>query len=172
MGDNNNNKIMQWDGPEPPDGILCPYSVDFVCKPAPAESLSWLESGKLLLTIILGDHGNTNIVKSVAIKIINNAKMENLDKIQGRSHLKYPTSLSTVLLQDNKNTPEENRWTGQISIPSSWTEGGTKTYEKTGSAAPMSNKNQFTLEITYQLDNGDSCTALFKSEDVFHWQAR
>ena len=163
---------MQWDGPDPPDGTLCPYSVDFLCKPAPAESLSSLESGKLLLTIILGDHGNTNIVKSVAIKIINNAKMENLDKIQGRSHLKYPTSLSTVLLQDNKNTPEENRWTGQISIPSSWTEGGTKTYEKTGSAAPRSNKNRFTLAITYQLDNGDSCTALFKSEDVFHWQAR
>jgi hypothetical protein len=173
----NNNKVAQWDGPDPPNRTLCPYSVDFVCKPAPAESLNSLESGKLLLTITLGNNSNTNPyigVKSVAIKITNNAKKENLDKIQGDSQLKYQTSLSVNLLQDNKkiNGPEENKWIGEMSIPSNWTEGGTRTYEKTGSAAPKSNKNLFTLEITYHLDNGNNCTACFNSEDAFHWQAR
>jgi hypothetical protein len=172
----NNNKATRWDGPDPPDRKLCPYSVDFICKPAPADSLSSLESGKVMLTIMLNDNSNINPyvrVKSVAIKITNNAKRENLDKIQGDSQLKYQTTLSTNLSQDNKiDSTEKNKWIGEMGIPSSWTEGGTQTYEKTGAAAPKSSKNLFTLQITYQLDNGNTCTACFNSEDAFHWQAR
>jgi hypothetical protein len=51
-------------------------------------------------------------------------------------------------------------------------EGGTRTYERTGATSPNSGGNFYTLEITYALEGGNSCTARFASEDVFHWQAR
>jgi len=157
---------MLWDGPNPEDRASCPYSVDFVCKPAPAESLNSLESGRLLLTVDLG--GSTE-VKSAAATIVNNAKKEHLDKMQGTSQLKYQTSLSADLVPYSH---QPGKWTGEIHLPSNWIEGGTRAYEKTGAAPPKSSKNLFTLEITYQLLNGNTCTARFGSEDAFHWQAR
>ena len=158
---------MLWDGPNPEDRASCPYSVDFVCKPAPAESLNSLESGRLLLTVDLG--GSTEVVKSAAVTIVNNTKKANLGKMQGTSQLKYQTSLSAALVPYSSQT---GKWTGEIHLPSNWIEGGTRTYEKTGAAPPKSSKNLFTLEITYHLLNGNICTARFSSEDAFHWQAR
>ena len=157
-----------WDGPDPIDRKSCPYSVDFLCKPAPAECLNSLESGRLLLTVSFNDNVDA-IVKSVMVKIINNAKQDNLDKVEGTSHIKHQTSVLKELVQEGRH---QNRWSGELSIPSSWIEGATQAYEKTGSASPKSSKNLFTLCITYQLDNRNSCTASFSSKDVFHWQAR
>ncbi len=153
-----------WEGPDSKDKASCPYSIDFVCKPVPAESLSSLESGRLLLTVNLGSGTE---VKSATARIVNNAKKENLDKVQGSSRLKHQASLSTDLVREIR---EPGKWTGEISIPSSWIEGGTRAYEKTGAAPPKSSKDLFTLEITYNLLNGNSCTARFGSEDAFHWQ--
>jgi hypothetical protein len=158
---------MLWDGSNPEDRISCPYSVDFVCKPAPAESLNSLESGRLLLTVNLGSGAE---IKSATATIINNAKKENLGKTpQEESKLKYQTSLSVDLVPHNTQL---GKWTGEIHLPSNWIEGGTRAYEKTGAAPPKSSKNLFTLEITYHLLNGNTCTARFGSEDAFHWQAR
>ena len=157
-----------WDGPDPIDRKSCPYSVDFRCKPAPAESLNSLESGRLLLTVSFNDNAGA-IVKSVVVKIINNAKQDNLDKVEGTSNIKHQTSVSKELVQESHH---QNRWSGELSIPSSWIEGSTQAYEKTGSASPKGSKNLFTLRVTYQLDNRNSCTASFNSKDVFHWQAR
>ena len=105
----------------------------------------------------------------MVVKIINNAKQDNLDKVEGTSHIKHQTSVSKELVQESRH---QNRWSGELSIPSSWIEGATQAYEKTGSASPKSSKNLFTLCITYQLDNRNTCTASFSSKDVFHWQAR
>jgi len=154
-----------WEGPDPNNKASCPYSVDFVCKPAPAESLSSLEAGRLFLAVNL----EGTAVKSATAKVLNKAKEENLEKTQGSSQLKRQTSVSTELVRDSR---QSDRWTGEIHIPSSWIEGGTRTYEKTGAAPPKSGKNLFALEITYHLLNGNSCTARFGSEDAFHWQAR
>ena len=161
------NKII-WDGPDPIDRNACPYSIDFFCKPAPAESLNSLQSGRLLFTITLNDNSGA-FVNSVVVQIINNAKQENLDKVAGTSHLKHQTSISKELVQESPNL---NRWSGELSVPSSWIEGGTEAYEKTGSASPKSSKNSFSLQITYQLENKNICTASFGSKDVFHWQAK
>lgn len=155
-----------WEGPNPKDKTSCPYSIDFVSKPVPAESLSSLESGRLLLTV---DLGSGTEIKSATARIVNNAKKENLDKVQGSSQIKHQTSFSADLVRESR---QPGKWTGEISIPSSWIEGGTRAYEKTGAAPPKSNKNLFALEITYYLPNGNSCTARFGSEDAFHWQAR
>lgn len=156
---------LSWDGTDPKDTAVCPYSVEFYCKASPAESLNSLESGRLFLQVDLGAG-----VRSVAGRLVNKAKSENLDKLQdGASKIKRQTSLSTTFVQDSQHP---NRWVGELSIPASWLEGGTRTHEKTGAASPMSGSNFYNLEITYTLDNRNSCTARFSSEDAFHWQAR
>ena len=156
---------LSWDGPDPKDRTACPYPVEFYCKPSPAESLNSLESGRLFLRVDLGAG-----VRSVAGRLVNNAKSENLDKLEhGASKIKRQTSLSTTFVQDSQHP---NRWVGELSIPASWLEGGTRTHERTGAASPKSGLSFYSLEITYTLDNSNSCTARFSSEDAFHWQAR
>jgi hypothetical protein len=162
---------LSWHGPDPKDRDVCPYPVDFYCKPSPAESLNSLEAGQLLLHVDLGAG-----VRSVACRLINNAKSENLDKMGegGAAKIKRQTSISTALVQDIK---QPNRWVGELSIPASWLEGGTRTYERSGAASSWGDGgdgggNFYSLEITYTLDNTDSCTACFSSDDAFHWQAR
>jgi hypothetical protein len=163
---------LSWDGPDPKDRTACPYPVEFYCKPSPADSLNSLESGRLLLQVDLGAD-----VRSVACRIMNNAKWENLDRLEvDATRIKRQTSISTAFVQDTKNP---NRWVGELSIPASWLEGGTRTHERTGGASPKidgggggSDTNFYSLEITYTLDNTNSCTACFSSDDAFHWQAR
>jgi hypothetical protein len=157
---------LTWDGPDPKDTSVCPYPVDFYCKPSPAGSLNSLESGRLFFQVDLGAG-----VWSVSGRLINKAKSENLDKLQdaASSKIKRQTSLYTIFVHDSQHP---NRWTGELSIPSSWLEGGTRTHERTGAAIPRSSSNFYSLEITYTLDSGNSCTARFSSEDAFHWQAR
>ena len=159
---------ISWNGPDPKDTALCPYPVVFYCRPAPAESLNSLESGRLLLQVDLGAG-----VKSVAARLVNNAKKENLGRFweEDASDIKRQSSLSTTFVQD---TRQPNRWVGELSIPASWVEGATRTHERTGAASPKnSSTNLYTLEISYSVDNGNnSCTARFYSQDAFHWQAR
>ena len=156
---------LSWDGPDPKERTVCPYPVNFYCKPSPAESLNSLQSGRLFLELDLGAN-----VRSVAGRLINNAKSENLDKLEHRaSKIKRQTSLSTTFVHDNQYP---NRWVGELSIPASWLEGGTRTHERTGAASPKSGLSFYSLEITYTLDNSNSCTARFSCEDAFHWQAR
>jgi hypothetical protein len=161
---------LSWNGPDPKDKDACPYPVDFYCKPSPAESLNSLESGRLLLQVDLGAG-----VRSVACRLINIAKSENLDKMEdgATTKIKRQTSISTALVQDTK---QPNRWVGEVSIPASWLEGRTRTPERTGAATPKSGGEGsgkfYSLEITYTLDNTNSCTACFSSDDAFHWQAR
>ncbi len=157
---------LSWDGPDPKDTYICPYSVDFYCKPSPAGSLNSLESGRLFLQLDLGSG-----VRSVSCRLINKAKSQNLDKLQDAtsSKIKRQTMLSTTLVRDSQHP---NRWAGELSIPASWLEGGTRTHERTGAASPKSGSNLYGLEITYTLGNVNSRTARFSSDNAFHWQAR
>jgi hypothetical protein len=155
---------VSWDGPDTKDSAACPYPVNFQCKPAPAETLNSPEAGRLLLHVDFGSG-----IKSVTVRLVNNAKRERLYTMADPSELEHRTSLSTNLVQDSRRP---GRWAGELSIPSSWMEGGTRTYERTGAASPRSEGSLYTLEITYALDGGNSCTARFRSEDAFHWQAR
>ncbi len=105
---------LSWDGPDPKDKAVCPHPVEFYCKPSPAESLNSLESGRLLLQVDLGEG-----VRSVACRLVNNAKSENLDKLEeGATKIKRQTSLSTAFVQDTK---QPSRWIGELSIrPVGW----------------------------------------------------
>jgi len=64
-----------------------------------------------------------------------------------QNELDHRTSLSINLAPDNR---QPGRW-AELRIPSSWMEGGTRTYERTGAASPRSEGNLYTLEITYLL---------------------
>ena len=154
---------VSWDGPEPIDNAACPYPVYFECRPAPADTLNSLEAGRLLIDVSLGDG-----VKSVSVRLTNNAKIRHLEKAEGSSDIKHRTTLMARLVPDGRM---RGRWAGELDIPSSWIEGGTRTYERTGAASPKSEKGLYTLEMTYELE-GSTCTARFSSEDAFHWQAR
>jgi hypothetical protein len=154
---------VSWDGPEPKERAACAYPVYFECRPAPADTLNSLESGRLLLEVRLGSG-----VKSVSVRITNNAKMRNLGSVEGTSELKHKTTILAKLVPDGR---QAGRWAGELAIPSSWMEGGTWAYERTGAATPKSKANLYTLEMTYELEN-NLCAARFYSEDAFHWQAR
>ena len=62
------------------------------------------------------------------------------------------------MVQDSR---QAGRWADELSISSSWMEGGTRTYERTGAASPHSGKNLYPLEKTHTLDNGHLCRALW-----------
>lgn len=91
-----------------------------------------------------------------------------MGRVEGSGELKHKKFLTANFVQDSR---QAGSWPGELSIPSRWMEGGTRTYERTG-ASPHSEKNLCTLEITYTLDSGNSYAARFGSEDAFHWQAR
>lgn len=95
-----------WDGPDPPRGVDCLFSVDLLCKPCPAESFGSPEAGRLLLSVVLRETedkkngegaGLQRQVESVVAKITNKAKEGNLDRFSDGSLIRQPTSLSTEL---------------------------------------------------------------------------
>jgi hypothetical protein len=142
-----------------------PISGGLLLQAFPCRVAKSLQSGRLFLELDLGAN-----VRSVAGRLINNTKSENLDKLEHRaSKIKRQTSLSTTFVQDSQYP---HRWVDELSIPANWLEGGTRTHERTGAASPKSGSNFYSLEITYALDNSNNCTARFSSEDAFHWQAR
>lgn len=151
-----------WNGPDPQNRAACPYSVNFQCRPAPARELNSLESGRLLLTVDFGPEMGAESVKEVSARLVNRAK-ESHDAGQIAQ-----TLLSAILVQDRR---QPGRWAGELSIPVSWMEGGSRTYERTGAWAPKSKGDLYAMEITYGFA-GKSCTARFASEDAFHWVAR
>src|SRR3712207_5049970 len=90
---------LTWDGPDPSDRVICPYAVEFYCKPSPAESLNSLESGRILFELQLGAD-----VRSVIGRLLNRAKSENLDKLQdGASKIKRQDRKSTRLNSSHAN---------------------------------------------------------------------
>jgi hypothetical protein len=150
-----------WQGTSPQDKKMCPYSIDFTCKPAPARTLDSLESGRLMLTVDLKGAPGAGRVYEVVARLVNKAK-------EKRSNGKSAdlTAVTGNLIQDGRNA---YRWTGELDIPVTWTEGGTRTYSRSGLWQPESKGALFALDITYRVYSGNSCTARFGSEDAFHW---
>jgi len=153
-----------WDGPSSTDKLACPYDVKFVIKPGLAQSLNSLESGRLIMTVELV--GSMDI-REVCVELVNNARSQRLDVFMESSELDRKISVDTILSRKEKS----NIWTGELSIPAIWTEGCSRTYERTGSFTQTQCANIFSLKITYLLNAGMRCTARFESHDAFHWSA-
>jgi hypothetical protein len=105
----------------------------------------------------------------------NKLEEDNNDTIQGKqNNNKGNTSITIKLqLQDKtsniNNNDNLNHWVGEFSIPSTWLERGTETFQRSGSYSPSGDQTAFLLQISYKLTDGKICTALFNSADAFHW---
>ena len=95
------------------------------------------------------------------------------DAVQGNQNNNNSNTSITIKLQlqDKPNNINNNinHWIGEFSIPSTWLEGGTETFQRSGSYSPSGDQTNFSLEISYKLTDGKICTALFNSADAFHW---
>jgi hypothetical protein len=166
-----------------PSSATIPSNVSFMAKPSPPRALNNLrESGRIRLTVYFEDLQNVaeTSIKGVIAKITNNTKLNNMHKLKTameNDNLKtndqgfediIPYS-STELVQKELNT-----WYGEIPIPCNWFEGGSKTFERTGSFSPHFDDNLFTMNISCALGNNDSVgqskfVIEAHSTDVFHW---
>ena len=186
----------QWKGSHPPPKNTgnCPYNVEFTTKAIPSVSLHphSIEAGRVQLDVFLTDSStsldnkkvkdvNATMVNQIKQQILTNKLEEdNNDAIQGKqnnntNNNNSNTSITIKLqLQDkpsniNNNNNNTNHWIGEFIIPSTWLEGGTETFQRSGSYTPFGDQTAFSLQISYKLTDGKICTALFNSADAFHW---
>ncbi len=168
------NDVHNWDGVHPPKTSDCPFSIEFKSKPIPSNTLNSTEAGRVQLDVVL--KGNTNLkVSEVTAYIINHSKeqvmLESKEQISETSNW---STLSKVVLNRKGTSADEDQfsttvWTGELSIPGNWTEGGSRTFQRSGSHDRSEEKNQYSLHISYKLQQGKVCKARFESTDAFHW---
>jgi hypothetical protein len=179
-----------WKGSRPPrNASNCPYNVEFTAKPIPSATLHphSVEAGRVQLDVFLTGSStsldnkklkmSTTMVNQTKQKIMTNKLEEDNtdDAIQGKqNNNKVSTSITIKLqLQDKtisiNNNNNINHWVGEFSIPSTWLEGGTETFQRSGSYTPSEDQTTFSLQISYKLTDGKICTAFFNSADAFHW---
>jgi hypothetical protein len=180
----------QWKGSHPPPRITsnCPYNVEFTAKPIPSTSLHphFIEAGRVQLDVFLtGSSLDNKKVKDVNATMVNQVKQQiltnkleednnNNDAIQGKQNNNNSNNTSMTIKLQLQDKPSDinnniNHWIGEFSIPSTWLEGGTETFQRSGSYSPTGDQTDFSLQISYKLTDGKICTALFNSADAFHW---
>jgi len=186
----------QWKGSHPPPKNTgnCPYNVEFTAKAIPSVSLHphSIEAGRVQLDVFLTDSSTSSDnkkVKDVNATMVNQIKQQiltnkleedNNDAIRGKQNNNTNNNNSNTSitikfqLQDkpsniNNNNNNTNHWIGEFIIPSTWLEGGTETFQRSGSYTPSGDQTAFSLQISYKLTDGKICTALFNSADAFHW---
>jgi hypothetical protein len=162
----------KWSGQHPPKKSNCPYSVEFTAKAIPSTSLHSIEAGRVQLNVFLKGSSSHFKVEDVTASMINHSRQQIMDKLKeaarGIAHNVNNTTI-TVRLDQDKSNNNNNNWSGTFSIPSMWLEGGTKTFQRSGSHTPSAEKNAYSLQISYRLTDGKTCTAVFNSADAFHW---
>ncbi len=164
--------------------------VSFIAKPSPPQTLNDLEeAGRIRLTVHFEQHRQNNTempVKHVSAKITNNAKT--------RSSTMLPPRMTTS--DDNLDTGDNldedvifataelaqkglDTWYGEIAIPCNWFEGGSKTFERTGSFSPHYDDSLFTMIISWKLfddshapESSRKSVVELHSTDAFHWEQK
>ena len=166
--------VRNWDGVHPPKTSDCPFSVKFNSKPIPSNALNSMEAGRVQLDVFLNGDPNRKVSKVTAY-IVNRSKEQVLHTSKEQiSETNKWSALSKVILNRKETSADENQfsttvWTGELSIPGSWTEGGSRTFQRSGSVDRLEEKNQYSLHICYELEQGKACKARFESTDAFHW---
>jgi hypothetical protein len=157
-------------------------------KLSPPRTLNDLEeAGRIRLIVhseLLQKNNEEVLVKYVSAKISNNNKtrfmissprmttdgdLNTSDDFGGEEEdaIKYS---STELVQKGLHT-----WYGEIVIPCNWLEGGSKTFERTGSFSPYYDDSLFTMTISCTLFNNQTHESKksiveLHSTDAFHWK--
>jgi hypothetical protein len=168
-------------------------TISLIMKPSPPRTLNDLEEAGRIRLIVYSEHLQKNNaempVKYVSAKITNNNKtrfmislprmttdgdLNNNDNFggeeegeEGEDAIKYS---STELVQKGLHT-----WYGEIVIPCNWLEGGSKTFERTGSFSPYYDDSLFTMTISCTLFNNQTHESKksiveLHSTDAFHWK--
>jgi hypothetical protein len=163
-------------------------TISLIMKPSPPRTLNDLEEAGRIRLIVDSEHLQKNNaempVKNVSAKITNNNKtrfMISLPRMttdgdlntsddfgeEEEDAIKYS---STELVQKGLHT-----WYGEIVIPCNWLEGGTKTFERTGSFSPSYDDSLFTMTISCTLFNNQTHESKksiveLHSTDAFHWK--
>lgn len=164
-------------------------TISLIVKPSPPSTLNDLEEAGRIRLIVHSEHLQKNnaevLVKYVSAKITNNNKtrfMISLPRMPTDSDLNTSDDFreeveedaikysSTELVQKGPHT-----WYGEIVIPCNWLEGGSKTFERTGSFSPHYDDGLFTMTISCMLFNNETheskkSIAELHSTDAFHWK--
>jgi hypothetical protein len=163
-------------------------TISLIMKLSPPRTLNDLEeAGRIRLIVhseLLQKNNEEVLVKYVSAKISNNNKtrfmissprmttdgdLNTSDDFGGEEEdaIKYS---STELVQKGLHT-----WYGEIVIPCNWLEGGSKTFERTGSFSPYYDDSLFTMTISCTLFNNQTHESKksiveLHSTDAFHWK--
>lgn len=164
-------------------------AISLIMKPSPPSTLNDLEEAGRIRLIVHSEHLQKNnaemLVKYVSAKITNNNKtrfMISLPRMPTDGDLNTGDDFreeveedaikysSTELMQKGLHT-----WYGEIVIPCNWLEGGSKTFERTGSFSPHYDDSLFTMTISCMLFNNETheskkSIAELHSTDAFHWK--
>lgn len=164
-------------------------TISLIMKPSPPNTLNDLEEAGRIRLIVHSEHlqkSNAEVlVKYVSAKITNNNKtrfMISLPRMPTDGDLNTSDDFreeveedaikysSTELVQKGLHT-----WYGEIVIPCNWLEGGSKTFERTGSFSPHYDDSLFTMTISCMLFNNETheskkSIAELHSTDAFHWK--
>jgi hypothetical protein len=164
-------------------------TISLIMKPSPPSTLNDLEEAGRIRLIVHSEPLQKNNaempVKYVSAKITNNNKTTftissprmttdgdlNTSDDSGEEEeddaIKYS---STELVQKGLHT-----WYGEIVIPCNWLEGGSKTFERTGSFSPYYDDSLFTMTISCMVFNNQTHESKksiveLHSTDAFHWK--
>jgi hypothetical protein len=91
------------------------------------------------------------------------------NKVSTSITIKLQLQDKTSSINNNNNNNNINHWVGEFSIPSTWLEGGTETFQRSGLYTPSGDQTTFSLQISYKLTDNVQCTAFFNSADAFRW---
>jgi len=169
-------------------------TISLIVKPSPPRTLNDLEeAGRIRLTVHSEHLQKNNAempLKYVRAKITNNNKTRSMISLprmtidgdlntgddfgeeaeEGREEEDAIKYSSTELVQKGLHT-----WYGEIAIPCNWLEGGSKTFERTGSFSPYYDDSLFTMTISCMLFNNQTYESKksiveLHSTDAFHWK--
>ena len=164
-------------------------TISLIMKPSPPSTLNDLEEAGRIRLIVHSEHLQKNnaevLVKYVSAKITNNNKTRFMISLP-----RMPTDGDLNTSDDFREEVEENAikysstelvqkglhtWYGEIVIPCNWLEGGSKTFERTGSFSPHYDDSLFTMTISCMLFNNETHESKksiveLHSTDAFHWK--
>jgi hypothetical protein len=161
-----------------------PSPVSFIVKPSPPRTLNDHEEAGRVRVLVHFEHLQDNAemsVKYVTAKIANNSKARSIISVTSTPREVNLNSSSNfeetanVYSSAQLSQKELDTWYGEIVIPCNWLEGGSKSFERTGSFNPYYDDNLFTMTITCKLFNNqmherNEPIVELHSTDAFHWK--
>ncbi len=163
-------------------------TISLIMKPSPPRTLNDLEEAGRIRLIVHSEHLQKNNAEEVLVKYVS-AKITNNNKTRFMVSLPRMTTDGDLTTSDTFGEEEDaikysstelvqkglHTWYGEVVIPCNWLEGGTRTFERTGSFSPYYDDSLFTMTISCTLFNNQTHESKksiveLHSTDAFHWK--